>query len=378
MTKAHFAYKLSTSIAAMILSVTAAQKASAQNASAPNVFGTHGNNHNNNRNNNNNQAKAVDPGVRGGPPGAGGPIDGLTAAQQTYFTAALASFQVIETGPDGLGPGFNELSCAACHIAPAVGGASPATNPQVADANTNGATNVIPSFITANGPIREARFILGPDGTPDGGVHDLFSIQGRSDAPGCVFAQPDFAAQVAKHNVVFRIPINTFGDGLVEGLSDQSLQSAFATQAQQNGSLGISGHFNLSGNTGNITRFGWKAQNISLLMFAGEAYNVEEGITNDLFPNERNNPTPQCSIAPLPEDTVPTTIDAGSASPASAFNSDIANFALFTRLLAPPTPAVPFTASTASTASTSTASTVQMASVIPMAAGSSASASASS
>jgi CxxC motif-containing protein (DUF1111 family) len=392
MTKAHLGYKLATSIAAIILSVTAAQNASAQNASAPNVFGARGNNHNSNHNNNNNQAKAVDPGVRGGPPGAGGPIDGLTATQQAYFTAALASFQVIETGPDGLGPGFNELSCAACHIAPAVGGASPTTNPQVADANTNGATNVIPSFITANGPIREARFILNPDGTTDGGVHDLFSIQGRSDAPGCVFAQPDFAAQVANHNVVFRIPINTFGDGLVEGLSDLSLQNAFAAQAQHNRSLGISGHFNLSGNTGNITRFGWKAQNISLLMFAGEAYNVEEGITNDLFPNERNSSaSPECSPAPLPEDTVPTADGGDSSSQASDFSSDIVNFAMFMRMLAPPTPAVPFTTSstasttpastatsmtastttpTSSSAGTSTASTM-MASVMPMAAGSS-------
>jgi len=338
----------------MMLSVTAAQNALAQNAAAQNVFGTH----RNNNNNNNNQSSAVDPGVRGGSPGAGGTIGGLTATQQAYFTAAQASFQVIETPPVGLGPGFNELSCANCHINPAVGGSSPATNPQVTDANTSGAANVIPSFITANGPIREARFVLNPDGTPDGGVHDLFSIQGRSDAPGCVFAQPNFAAQVAANNVIFRIPTPTFGDGLVEGISDLSLQNAFAAQAQQNGSLGISGHFNLSGNTGNITRFGWKAQNVSLLMFAGEAYNVEEGVTNDLFPNERNSSaSPQCSAAPLPEDTVPTSDGGASASAASDFSSDIVNFAMFMRMLAPPTPAVPFTTSAAASASTSSTST---------------------
>jgi hypothetical protein len=90
---------------------------------------------------------------------------------------------------------------------------------------------VIPSFITANGPIREARFVLNRDGTPDGGVHDLFSIQGRADAPGCVFAQPNFAAQVAANNVIFRIPTRTYGDELVEGISDLSLQNAFAAQA---------------------------------------------------------------------------------------------------------------------------------------------------
>jgi CxxC motif-containing protein (DUF1111 family) len=380
MAKSHLGCKFSlTSIAAMMLSVTAAQNALAQST-----------NRSQNQNNNavsNQSSGAVDPGVRGGPAGAGGPIAGLTAAQQAFFTAAQASFGVIETGATGLGPGFNELSCQNCHISPAIGGSSPATNPQVTDANTDGATNVIPSFITANGPIREARFVLNPDGTPDGGVHDLFSIQGRADAPGCVFPQPNFAAQVAANNVIFRIPINAFGDGFIEQLSDATLQSAFAAQAQQNASLGISGAFNRSGNTGNISRFGWKAQNASLLMFAGEAYNVEEGITNDLFPNERGNVIDPgvtvpaaCSPIPLPEDTVPSTDGGQSASPASDFQSDIENFAMFMRLLAPPTPAVPFTtSSTASTSSSSMTSTsttssttpVTMASVLPTAAGSS-------
>jgi CxxC motif-containing protein (DUF1111 family) len=385
MAKSHRAYRLSfTSIAAMILGVTAAQNALAQSrlpthkgmtkssqmASQP--------------------SSAVDPGVRGGAPGAGGPIGGLTAAEQAFFTAAQASFQVIETVPVGLGPGFNELSCASCHIFPAIGGSSPTTNPQVTDANALGATNVIPSFITANGPIREARFVLNPDGTPDGGVHDLFSTQGRSDAPGCVFAQPNFAAELAENNVIFRIPPPTFGDGLVEGVSDLSLQNAFSAQASQNASLGISGQFNRSGNTGNITRFGWKAQNMSMLMFAGEAYNVEEGVTNELFPDERNSSaSPQCSPAPFPEDATPSTDGGGSNSAASDFNSDIVNFEVFMRLLAPPAPAVPLSAlmgvasaaspasttasaSTSTTTSSSSAATVQMASVLTTAAASSA------
>jgi CxxC motif-containing protein (DUF1111 family) len=377
-----------TSIAAMMLSVTTAQNALAQNVRGTNT-GTRGQNGQSNQ-----SSRAADPGLRGGQPGAGGPVGGLTAAQQSFFTAAQARFEVIETVPAGLGPGFNELSCGGCHISPAVGGSSPTTNPQVTDANTNGATNVIPSFITANGPIREARFVLNPDGTPDGGVHDLFSIQGRSDASGCVFAQPDFATQLAANNVIFRIPPPTFGDGLVEVVSDSNLQSAVAGQAQQNASLGISGQFNLSGNTGNITRFGWKAQNASMLMFAGEAYNVEEGVTNDLFPDKRNNPTPQCAPNPLPEDTVNTVDAINSGSTVSDNNPDTINFALFMRLLAAPTPAVPLSASTASsgtssntstaassstsststtTSTTPTSSTVAAASVLPTATGSSSS-----
>jgi CxxC motif-containing protein (DUF1111 family) len=326
--------------------------------------------------------QVTDPGVRGGTPGAGGPIGGLTATEQAYFTAAVARFNVIETVSAGLGPGFNELSCGVCHATPAVGGSSPATNPQVTDGNAMGGKNVIPSFITANGPIREARFVTLPNGQPDGSVHDLFSIATRSDAPsGCVFPQPPFAAEVAKNNVIFRIPTPMYGGGLVEGISDASLQSAFSAQASRNGSLGISGAFNTIGNTQNITRFGWKAQNPSLMVFAGEAYNVEEGITNEVFPEERNiatgpevtvPATPQCAPLAEPEDTSSSTdpFSPPSASLPSDLASDIVNFSMVGRLLAAPVPAVPFTASSTASSSSTTAATVQVASALPAAAGS--------
>ena len=58
---------------------------------------------------------------------------------------------------------------------------------------------------------------------------------------------------------------------------------------------------NRNGNDGTITRFGWKAQNKSLLLFSGEAYNVEMGITNELFQNERDE-TPSCQFATVPND----------------------------------------------------------------------------
>jgi hypothetical protein len=108
--------------------------------------------------------------------------------------------------------------------------------------------------------------------------------------------------------------------------------------------LGISGHANLSGNDGTVTRFGWKAQNKSMLMFAGEAYNVEIGVTNELFGNERDE-TPGCMINALAEDE--TNMTPESAMLPSGFSSDIVNFAAFARLLAPPQPAQQ-TASTSS------------------------------
>src|SRR5258705_11284714 len=124
-----------------------------------------------------------DPGPRGGSAGAGAPIGGLTPGELDFFNNhGIPQFSQVEGVADGLGPRFNLDSCGGCHIQPALGGSSPATNPQVANATANGAKNTVPSFITANGPIREARFVRNPDGTPDGGVHDLFVITGRADA----------------------------------------------------------------------------------------------------------------------------------------------------------------------------------------------------
>ena len=301
--------------------------------------------------------KSVDPGPRGGPAGAGGPLPGLGSLEQALFNAALGRFQEVDSvsgtindapagtqSGSGLGPRFNMNSCSGCHLQPAVGGTSPSTNPQVAVATLDGAQNTVPSFITLHGPVREARFVRNPDGTPDGGVHDLFVIGGRTDAPGCNITQPDFAAALAQNNVIFRIPTPLFGLGLVENVPDRNLEADQAANSPLMASLGIASDFNHSANDGTITRFGWKAQNKSVLMFAGEAYNVEIGVTNELFPNERDD-TPSCQFNPLPEDGTNLTPPFDSGSDASDYSSDIVNFAAFVRLSAGPAPA-PATVST--------------------------------
>ena len=289
-------------------------------------------------------SRAKDPGVRGGTPGAGGALGSMSTDYDNFFNAALARFQEVDsvsgtiTNEDGrgLGPRFNATSCSGCHAFPAVGGSSPANNPQIAMAVADGATNKIPKFITANGPVREARFISNPDGSPDGGVHDLFVITGRSDATGCSIAQPDFDTALEQHNVIFRIPTPLFGAGMVESITDTAILTNASNPHKS--AFGISGQVNRSGNDGTITRFGWKAQNKSLVMFAGEAYNVEQGVTNELFPNERDE-TPGCMLNSLPEDATVLTPNGSSISTASDYSSDLVNFAAFARLSAPPTPA---------------------------------------
>jgi CxxC motif-containing protein (DUF1111 family) len=288
---------------------------------------------------------ARDPGVRGGAAGAGAPIAGLTGTELAFFNAGKDDFEEEEKIADGLGPTMNLGSCAGCHLQPAVGGTSPAVNPQVAFATADGAANAVPSFITPKGPVREARFVKNADGTPDGGVHDLFTIAGRADAPRCALAQPDFERELARRNVIFRIPTPVFGAGLIEQIPDKAILANQADDAARKKDLrirgrpnivlaghAISGQANNNGNDGTVARFGWKAQNKSLLLFSGEAYNVEMGITNELFQTERDE-TPACQFAAVPNDVTKT-----SARTLVEGTSAIEKFAFFARFLAPPAP----------------------------------------
>jgi CxxC motif-containing protein (DUF1111 family) len=289
--------------------------------------------------------RASDPGVRGGAAGAGGAIGGLSPSQSAFFTSTQITFNEVDAVPAGLGPRMNLDSCAGCHAQPAVGGTSPFVNPQVAFAKKDGGTDAVPSFISANGPVREARFVTNPDGTPDGGVHDLFTITGRTGAIGCTLAQPDFATALRTNNVIFRIPTPTFGAGLIEQIPDAAIAANQAGNTSQKQAMGIKGKANFhlagrtitgmtnnNGNDGTIARFGWKAQNKSLLLFAGEAYNVEQGITNEIFQTERDE-TSTCQFA-----TVPNSVTNTDATTPSQVLADIEQFGIFMRFLAPPTP----------------------------------------
>jgi CxxC motif-containing protein (DUF1111 family) len=153
---------------------------------------------------------------------------------------------------------------------------------------------------------------------------------GRPDAPaGCAIAQPNFSNT---NNIIFRIPTPIFGGGLIEAIPNSTLQQNLASDPQNRKSVfGIKGRLNTSGNDGTVTRFGWKAQNKSLEIFAGEAYNVEMGVTNENFPNEREE-DPKCATNGTPESL--SLLNIGSTAP-----SDILAFMGFMKFLDQPTPA---------------------------------------
>jgi len=304
----------------------------------------------------------TDPGVQSASRGTGATIinpgndpNGFTA----FFQDGLIRFQEVETVSNsanvGLGPRFNSNSCSSCHAQPAVGGTGAATNPQFSFVNNGVAPgNTTPTFITANGPTREARFpfFFNPNGSvntnaPNGGVEDLFTITGRSDAGTCTSAtnlpQPSFAAAISANNIIYRIPTPTFGSGLMENLDDSTL---LINQAKNlNNNFGIGGTFNHNGNDGTISRFGWKAQNKSLHIFTGEAYNVEMGITNELFPQDRPLPGEDQLATGLPASCLnlsgkgyPEDTSNPTSTPNAAVLDDVSAFANFMRFLAPPPP----------------------------------------
>ncbi len=338
-----------------------------------------------------------DHGVRPGPPGAGAPLNGLTPIELSMFNEGLQRAVQLEavcdecsddtigsytdpakanlrstTNSSGLGVRFNGDQCTACHNQPALGGSGGFLVPNPQDpsgkqrrpenpefdlmAHRKGASNYVPSFIQQYGPIREVRFAKRPNGTPDGGVHQLFTVVGRSD----VFpaGQPntcttndlppiDFEAQYKAGNVRFRIPLQLYGLGILDGIQDREILGRHAATAAIRQELGIAGIPNRSGNDGTITRFGWKAQNKSISIFAAEAYNVEMGVTNDLFPQATDESSNCTANKSEPNDI--TRMDATDERNQSFYNplheiADWLMFATFMRFLDAPQP-VPFSPS---------------------------------
>jgi len=289
-----------------------------------------------------NPPQPTDPGIRGGPAGAGGPIANLcntrsgsspcSAAQD--WTAVNSNFKQVNnvsgTAPIGLGPRFSSNSCVSCHSQPAAGGSSPSkSNPLFSVYQADNAQNTMPFFEANPGPALEAIFPFQPGTqTPNGLVQPLFTVTGRKDAQGCNISQPAWDAG----NLALRNPLPMFGDGFIEILLNSDITNNAAAVCSSN-QLGICGTPNLSGNDGSVLRFGWKADVRSLQMAAGFYYQVKMGVTNEMFPNEMDE-TSGCNPNPIPESST----NFGAGIPDYDYPGDLERFALFMRFLAPPTP----------------------------------------
>jgi hypothetical protein len=142
-------------------------------------------------------------------------------------------FPQFHTNSNGLGARHNADQCFLCHAQPTLGGSGGFIVPNPGQGtpmlpenpmfrlvpNRFGKQNVVPVFEQQYGPIREVRFKYKPDGTRDGGVHQLWVVTGITKDPtltNCSLTQPDFAGQFQAGNLSFRIPLQIVGFGLIE------------------------------------------------------------------------------------------------------------------------------------------------------------------
>jgi CxxC motif-containing protein (DUF1111 family) len=243
-------------------------------------------------------------------PQPGEPLAGLDAKSLAQFAAGLDEFNNVETPETGLGPIFNNVSCAACHLSPAVGGSSAV-------------------FVTRYGRMQNG--VFDPLASQGGSLLHQFSIdpQVREVIP-------------AEANVVARrMTTPLFGAGLIEAIPD----AALAMSESRPKADGVRGHVSritdIASGMPRAGRFGWKGQHATLLSFAADAYLNEMGITNRFFPVENAPNGNRALLASF--DTVADPEDV--VDPATG-RSDIDALADFMRLLAPP-PRLAFTASAA-------------------------------
>lgn len=187
----------------------------------------------------------------------GDPLAGISGVEFELFRVGREDFSEEETPEDGLGPAYNGTSCAVCHSVPVVGGISTITEVRGGYRDENG------KFTALNG----------------GTLYHLFSIPNHR----CQVQIPPEVNVIAR-----RAPIPLFGAGLVEAIPDETIL-ALEDPDDRDGD-GVSGRASrivdvVSGRQ-RIGRFGWKAQQATLLAFSGDAYRNEMGITNDLFRDE--------------------------------------------------------------------------------------------
>src|SRR5205823_5654234 len=213
----------------------------------------------------------------------GDALAGLTAAQRAAFADGLDEFTEVDSVTEGLGPVFNERSCAACHTTPAIGGGS---NTRMVTRFARRTGGVFDPLANLGGSLVQDHAIGPPDGSPH-------AFQPERVPPAATI-------------VVHRRTTPLFGLGLVEATPD----ATFLALAARND---VPGRVNLVDNIRagmkTVGKFGWKAQVPSLFQFSGDAYLNEMGITTPDFPNEN---CPQGNCAELAFNPAPGINDDGS------------------------------------------------------------------
>lgn len=198
----------------------------------------------------------------------------------------------------GLGPVFNSVSCTSCHIGDGRGKA-PAAGEQllsmllrisIPGVDAHGGPATVPGF----GGQLQQRSIFGVE--PEAGVSITWveTTTTLADGSSVSLRAPSYAfpsaylALPADMMWSARVAPPVFGLGLLEAIDESSIR-AQADEMDADGN-GVSGRVNevwdIVHERMTLGRFGWKAEQPTLLQQSAAAYNEDMGITNPLFPLE--------------------------------------------------------------------------------------------
>ena len=218
------------------------------------------------------------------PPG-GVPFEGLTPAQRQAFDEGGRAFRRTYTMADGLGPVFNDESCADCH-------------------RGGGATN---RTVTRFGRVVRDQF--DPLAELGGSLQQARGIGRVTTADGThVFAgeRPPLEATIRSTRRSSALQ----GLGLVDAVPVETWLAIEASERTTDPSTAGRAHLvfdRIAGQT-TVGRFGWKAQVGSLREFSGDALLNEMGITS---PGFRDEVCPQGDCASLAFNPAPALNDDG-------------------------------------------------------------------
>jgi CxxC motif-containing protein (DUF1111 family) len=251
----------------------------------------------------------------------GSPLPGLSAAEITTFMTGQVQFQKFDNVPvDGLGPVFNAQACVACHTQPNTSATPKIIPPTSTDVTTAVVSGVTPGGASAITEMRAGK--LNPDGSfnplanEDGTLFHVSSITPMSQE-----TVPQDATIRAHRKAT---PL--FGLGLMEAIPDAEIQANVHTTPVD----GVTGRAavlndavtttiaasNPAGARNFVGRFGWKAQEATVLSFAGDAYLNEMGITNRFFTTDLAPDGNQAALlAAEPAGITPTTLQDTPTNP---------------------------------------------------------------
>ncbi|MDG2291511.1 MAG: di-heme oxidoredictase family protein [Phycisphaerales bacterium] len=191
----------------------------------------------------------------------------LDAQQQLRFDLGRIEFERTITIEDGLGPTFNQTSCASCHNNP-VGGHGNQTVTRFGQLGKKGDFNPLTSL---GGSLLQANAI--------------------DDA--CLETVPSQANVTS-----LRVTLGSLGFGLIEAISDADILAVRDGQDVPIRGLARTVQSLEDPGVDRIGRFGWKAQIATVLSFSADAAMNEMGLTNRLV-SEENAPNGNTKLLEL-------------------------------------------------------------------------------